>query len=432
MNTLRSLSPITSVLIAASALLSACSESGTVTVLPARPSVALELPRVLFDAPSIDQDNLRPQVTLSNGDTVSMQQLVNSGSWSGTINVVPSAQYVVTVTWLERLEGFDGRELPLAQLTQDWDVAADGTVVQTNTSGYSTDLDEDGDNRSNFEERQSGSNPFVNDEQGDGASTAADPPVNGDEPAEATTPVTADLVVPRIASSSAPLIDGQNVTINSQDELTGEWSAAIQVDNSGAPLTINNLIIDVDADVADGTPHRRWAAMHDGEYLYVLVLVDDDGQRERDSAASLINDDSLEIFLDGDNSKSQSYGIDDFHRIVPGRLAGADKQSASTGDIAGPNSSAAELLLDFATGPGMGPDGIRRFRFEQDVYEIRIQLESANIDTDAPFGFELQVNDDDDGNTRDAKWAWKHVSSQGADIDDTISNPSLMGTVLLE
>lgn len=393
-------------------------------------------------------------------------------SWSGTINVAPAAQYLVTVTWVERLEeingvAFNGRELPLAQLTQNLAVAADGSVVQSNTSEYSTQLNEDGDDKSNFDERESGSNPFENDNQTGSDDSSVDAPEQPTTPAAPTTPETdplpnvpenpvqtpvvtpvvepntdatpdtdtstepADVIVPRIASASAPLIDGKNVTIGSQDELTGEWVAAVQFDNSGAPLTINNLIIDVDADAADGTAHRRWAAMHDGTYLYVLVLVDDDGKRSRDSTISLSDDDSLEIFIDGDNSKSSSYGTDDFHRLLPVRLAGADKQSASSGDIAGPNSSVAPLLLDFATGPGIGPDGIRRARFEQDVYEIRIKLNSANIDTDSAFGFELQVNDDDNGDDRDAKWAWKHTSSNNDD-EDTISNPSLMGTLVLE
>lgn len=241
-----------------------------------------------------------------------------------------------------------------------------------------------------------------------------------------------DVIVPRIASEDAPSIDGENVTSNAQGTLTGEWAAAVQSDNSGAALLIDSLMIDVDAEAPNGSPLRRWAAMHDGTYLYVLVLVDDLGQRERDSGSDLDQDDSLELFLDGDNSKLSSYDSNDFHRIMPVRLPGADKQSASSGDIAGPSSSSAPLGLDFATGPGIGPGGLRIERFEQDVYELRIDLASAGIDVDAPFGFEVQVNDDDDGDARDSKWGWKHPAGNGTDVDGTVDNPALMGTVKLE
>jgi len=245
-------------------------------------------------------------------------------------------------------------------------------------------------------------------------------------------PVTADVVIPRVAVSAVPDIDGANVTLDASGKLSGEWAAAIQSDNSGADLYINNLIIDVDAEKPDGSAFRRWAAMHDGTFLYVVVIVDDNGDRQRDSGSDINQDDSLELFIDGDNSKRTRYGSDDFHRIFPVQLAGADKQSATTGDIPGPDSSTAPLTVTFATGPGIGPRGIRRPQFERDVYELRINLASAGISTDAAFGLELQVNDDDGGGDRDSKWAWHLSSANTADTDATVSNPSLMGTAVLE
>lgn len=255
------------------------------------------------------------------------------------------------------------------------------------------------------------------------------------EPAE-TTPdlvvANADTVVPRIATSDAPEIDGNDVEIDRNGKLTGEWAAAVQHDSSGAPLYIDNLIIDINAENPDGTAYRRWAAMHDGTHLYVVVIVDDNGDRQRDSLSDLTQDDSLELFMDGDNSKSSSYGSDDFHRIFPVRLPGVDKRSADKGDVAGPNSSSAGLIVTFATGPGVGPPGIRRANWEQDVYELKIDLPSAGIDTDEAFGFELQVNDDDGGGRRDSKWAWKHPSRTTSDVDGTVDNPSTMGTLKLD
>ncbi len=161
-------------------------------------------------------------------------------------------------------------------------------------------------------------------------------------------------------------------------------------------------------------------------------MVDDNGDRNRDSGALIYHDDSLELFLDGDNSKATSYDENDFHRILPVQLAGKDKQSATSGDVAGANSSEATLGLRFATGPGIGPDGLRRAKHEQDVYELRINIASAGIDLDAPFGFELQINDDDGGGLRDSKWGWKHPSRTNSNVDETFRNPSLMGTLILE
>ena len=39
-------------------------------------------------------------------------------------------------------------------------------------------------------------------------------------------------------------------------------------------------------------------------------------------------------------------------------------------------------------------------------YEIAINLESAGIQIGRPFGFDIQINEDDNGGDRDAKWAW--------------------------
>ena len=472
-------------------ILSACSGDGNVTTLDARPTVSIGLPQILLDSQAVDENLLRPAVVLSNGATVSMQRGAGN-TWSGTINVAPASEYVATVTWLENI---DGRELPLARLEQSLEVAADGTVVRSEASGYSTDIDNDSGGKSNLEERENGTDPFQNANDDDPSNppddggnenpitpdpapdpisdpnTTPDPtpnpipdptpnpipdptpnpipdptpnpapdptpnpvpdPTPTPDPAPDPVPAVADVIIPRVAVSAVPVIDGKNVTIGSDGNFDGEWAAAVKTDNSGATLFIDNLIIDVDSEGADGLPYRRWAAMHDGTYLYVVVMVDDNGDRQRDSAADIAQDDSLELFIDGDNSKSSRYGADDFHRLFPVQLAGADKQSASAGDVAGPNSSTAALAVDFATGPGIGPRGIRRPRFEQDVYELRIDLASAGIDVDAAFGFDLQVNDDDGGEDRESKWAWFLPSRTSTDVDGTVSNPSLMGTAVLE
>ena len=493
MKMLNTPSSVTGVALAMSLLISACSSSGTVTTLDARPISLIELPQDLLDATFIDRNNISPTILLSNGASVTMQR-TDGDAWSGTINVAPAAQYTAIITWSESIQG---QLLPLARLQQSLQVGADGIIdpTATQTTAYSTEIDTDGDGTFNLDERENRTDPFnaptdynqdqpANDNGGNQPQSPAidnselDPvadlsqnpttgqaqsppstptpppisptvdsasepdlierlvPVSPASPIDYPTPVTAtalaDVVVPRIATNDAPKIDGYAVEIDSTGQLTGEWAAAIQTDSSGAPLLIDKLIIDIAAENPDGTPFRRWAAMHDGDYLYVVVIVDDNGDRHRDSPSDLTQDDSLELFLDGDNSKSSSYDSNDFHRIFPLRLPGIDKRSVNNGDVAGPNSSSTELIVTFATGPGAGPRGIRRPRWEQDVYELKIDLSSASIITDGAFGFELQINDDDSGDTRDSKWAWKHPSRITNDVDSTVNHPSSMGTLKLE
>ena len=405
---------------------------------------------------TLDIDDLRPVVTVSNGLTVDVTRITDE-EWTGSFNVTTAGVFQVTITWVE---DFQGGDLQLARRTVDFAVGEDERVVQAGGTGYNVDFDDDDDGPSNLDERRDGTNPRVSNAEDSGevfndssanetnagiaglaASIGADTgPTTVTEDGQTTgiseTPaVTADVIVPRISESDAPVIDGLNVTENGRNRLTGEWAQAVQSDISGATLAIDHLMIDIDAETTGNLPYRRWAAMHDGSYLYIVVLVDDVGQRFRDSGESLYDDDSLELYIDGDNSKSSSYDNDDFHRLFPLRAPGDyrnSKAAVNNGDMPGPNSSTASLPIEFATGPGIGPDGLRRANYEQDVYELRIPLQPAGISSDSPFGFELQVNDDDDGLTRDAKWGWKHPARNSVDVDNTYLNPSLMGTLMLE
>ena len=54
------------------------------------------------------------------------------------------------------------------------------------------------------------------------------------------------------------------------------------------------------------------------------------------------------------------------------------------------------------------------------------------IAVNQPFGLELQINDDDDGELRDSKWGWHHPPRVGVDVDETFLNPSIMGTARLD
>lgn len=452
----------------ASSFLAACSDGGSVTTLDARPSVSVSIPAELQNDSSVIQENLSPQIRLSNGAAVNLVKNTD-GTWAGTINVAPGRTYIVTIIWVETI---DGQDIPLASQTQTLEVTAEGAVTRTDSNGYSTDIDSDSDGSSNLSERGRGTDPLQADSSSsvtvpndDGAeatpgTTPDTTPVTTSDPVPDTTagtttdptsettpdsptdtpsettpdstpdPAIADVIVPRVASSSVPIIDGSGVsTLGLNGELTGEWAAAVQLDNSGASLLVDELRSGQDSDENTGSPRRTWAAMHDGLYLYILVLVDDAGDRYRDSGSAISEDDSVEIFLDGDNSKSQSYDDNDFNQLFPLQLPGDDAQSTTVNVVGSTLTTAPLLSIRSATGPGNGPARLTSPESRQDVYEIRIGLASAGVNIDEPLGFEIIVNDDDGGGESNAQWSWKLPAESTGELHQ---NPSLFGTLVLE
>jgi hypothetical protein len=417
-----------------SCVLVACSDNSS-----SSPDVGVALPKALAQSRAIDRDTLQPVVQLSTGQRIEMQR-VDDSLWSGTAQVIPGETVEIDIMWISALAAGD---LQLAMAQQTLVVDANGDALVFNATDYDYSIDSDGDGRSNFLELEEGTNPFPENETPVDETPVDETPVDEtpvDETPVDETPVDeapVDVFVPRIAQADAPIIDGENVVTDASGRFIGEWQDAVQIDANGVTLGINNLMIDLDADSPSGTPWRSWAVMHDSEFLYVLVMVEDDGQRLGDGP-QFWQDDSLEVFLDGDYGRATSYGDDDdYHVIIPLLEPGTTRSPNANniaGFVAGPTSSGTSLDLQFTTGPGIGPDGIQRPRFEQDIYEFRIELESANIEVGSPFGFELQVNDDDDGGPRDSKWGWAHPSRDegGVDIDFTVNDPSRMGTLFLD
>jgi len=179
--------------------------------------------------------------------------------------------------------------------------------------------------------------------------------------------------------------------------------------------SINNLLLSPVPGYLDGTGTSSWKMKHDGTNLYIVVFLGTDGFSPVviDSAQPW-HDDSVEIYIDGDNSKGEEYdGVNDF--LV---------------SLSVNQSTMAEPLVS-----QQSPDGLRIFYrtgFESNIIrgsimEVAINLESAGIKIGKPFGFDIHINEDDNGGDRDAKWGWFEKSG----FDRSWQQPSALGTVLL-
>lgn len=352
---------------------------------------------------AVVQQALSPTVTI-NGITVDMVGAgVDELRWTGETVVPPGTQTTMNVLWNE---AFGPNQLALASVSRDLGVVNSNTTVVVTDDQYIYDIhDDDNDGFSNLNERINDTNPY--DEFDPGAQTA-------------------QVLITEIDPADAPTIDGQWDS--------DIWPSAQFQDTSRARLDIHNLMIDQGATQLDQQPSYRWGAMHDRENLYVIIFTEKvaDPQTPFADSVEAYEDDSIDIFVDGNNSKLTSYdGVDDYHFIIPMFLNSALTPNST-------NNPAVRVEAGFNALPL--PDGLEFTSCICDIpiigeytMELSIPLAEVGITIGQPFGFEIQYNDDLDGGTRDAKWGWFHPSRTaiGPDIDFTWEQPKFMGTVEL-
>lgn len=379
-------------------------------------AINLQPPAALLQNRMVNPDRLSPTVTVIPGGIVEMSDL-GSSQWSGAIQVPVNSQVSISIEWFESLES--GEDLILASHRQNFSIGQSPQQVSIDNSIYNTSShDDDNDGVSNLEERRASTNPFD--------ANQAPPPLPG------STDVS--LVIPLVNNGSVPQIDGLGAAYAANElRLAGEWVNAAQ-DSLNGELFVNSPMIQDTSDV-DNDPFHVWAALHDGSFLYILVMVDDSGANQGDSP-QIRDDDSIEIFIDGNNSNNESYGDPDdrYFRIA---LIGSDGVEPHTNESANPriergeNSADLPGNVEFATGRATGPLSIANPGQRLDVYEVKLELASFGITTGQPFGIEVQINDDDNGEIRDLKWGWAHPPRRGSDLNLTVSNPAFMGTARL-
>ncbi len=152
----------------------------------------------------------------------------------------------------------------------------------------------------------------------------------------------------------------------------------------------------------------KWQGKWDKDFLYLSVQVYDE-QIISDSV-NPEDDDSIEFYIDADNSRNSRYdGINDFRLIFArGRdevVVGADS----------PQTVHADLWFEFID----TADGYKLHA------KIPWQMLGIPIDVKSRIGIEVQVNDDDDGGAREQKISWL------AQRDEAMHDPRLFGVVLI-
>ena len=356
-------------------------------------SVDLLLPIPEFITRVVDPQQVGVDV-LVDGNLLAVSRV--DGNFSSSVVLAESSTPLIQILLFEN---FNGRRLPLATFEQTLPAITSNVTLNIGDGQYQdAGLDEDDDGLSNLSERQANTDPYnINDPGG-----------------------RIHLRVPLIAASDAPVIDGLYDRI---------WDMSRFVSTTGAGLGINHLMIDRGPLTRrDGEAEFRFSIMHDNEHLYFFVLGENvEGARLFADSDNAFDDDNLNIFIDGDNSKLAQYdGVNDFHILIP--LLKRDGTGNRGGDAdsrlgAGPSSSSLPADVVFTN---------CRCEFGQHVWEVRLRLSDMGIVVQQEFGLDLQLDDDNDGDIRDARWGWAHPSRSVADIDFTVTDPSFMGTAILE
>ncbi|MDB4223841.1 hypothetical protein N9850_08710, partial [Granulosicoccus sp.] len=378
-------------------VLSGCSDTPTGDITLNEPGGMVLSPPEFLQARAINQNNVAARVSVvADGVTYeAVQTNSTSAPWIGQVYVPEGSSPTVNVMWVETqviglLPVYNG-ELPLAMFSADVGDVDTNQSLEITTDQYTTRsttenpvplLDVDSDGASNIEERQAGSRP------GD----AQDIP-------------SSVLILYR---EESPVIDGE------YDEL---WNTAQYRDQDGEVLGIDKWLIGEGIMDPSLGSNMRWGAMHDGTYLYLIVFAENGPYQtpNGDSGDILYEDDSVDIYLDGNNSKGAGYdGVDDIHFIIAlldGDTLANDSDSDSARIQTVVNSSPIDLTaIEYAVCL-CGGNGLD----DQQVYEIRLNLEALNIPVDTTFGLDVSINNDNNGGVRDAKWAWFNDTG----VDDT-------------
>jgi len=151
-----------------------------------------------------------------------------------------------------------------------------------------------------------------------------------------------------------------------------------------------------------------YKAMWDEKNLYVLIDVTDDSLKNDSDSDMWYLDDCVEVFIDADNSKSESYGDNDAQYHFDWDKSSPSMDRFQNGKMDG---------IEFAM--VTTENGYRT--------EIKFPWSTLGAEPSAgkKIGLDVHVNDDDDGGDRDSKLTWRGKE------DNAWETPSVFGTAEL-
>ena len=272
---------------------------------------------------------------------------------------------------------FDGVGLALASASRLMTLRSGSNEAHFEWSDFVADWDQDRDGTPNLTELRRGTNPL-----------ATDP----------------EYTIPVVAGGVVPIIDG--------DLQESSWYALRLVEAGGNALPID-VILEGAADSSDNPAERFFTAVHDFTNLYVGVQIRDN-TIVVDSAQQRWLDDSIEVYIDGDNSRLSSYdGTNDLalNFRFDDASAQASRVVAGSDSLAVPDTLQYAMTHDFARGVTQ--------------LEFVVPLADLSIDIRVGMGLEVQYNDDDDSGGRDRKYGWRGPAGE----DNAWMNPTWFGEI---
>jgi hypothetical protein len=157
----------------------------------------------------------------------------------------------------------------------------------------------------------------------------------------------------------------------------------------------------------------NFKAMWDEDNLYVLIDVTDDKLVNDSSSDEWWFDDSAEVYIDADNSKSNQYDDDDaqyhFDWDKTNPTMGVHNQHGRTENV--------EFAM-VTTDKGYRTE----IKFPWKTLGVKLGPGSS-------IGLDIQVNDDDDGGQRDTKLAWHDSHDVAWDNPQAFGNAELAGLI---
>jgi endo-1,4-beta-xylanase len=218
--------------------------------------------------------------------------------------------------------------------------------------------------------------------------------------------------------SWSDLGNSQEASSNGYGELTLIPGTQISSSNYGTPILdgeldaiwagANKLNTAVKVEGGEGS-RAEFYTMWDDEHLYVYAVVTD--KKLSAASANPWEHDSIEVFVDQNNGKTNSYEADDGqYRInyenvrTVGGHASHDNYQSVTKNVYGPDEIAAGYIVEAA-----------------------IELDRIAPSNGTVIGFDLQVNNDDNGTgKRDSVWMWNDPTGK------SYENTSRLGVIVLE